>query len=483
MSSPALVWLRRDLRLDDNPALAAAAARAAIIPVFVWSPHEEAPWAPGAASRVWLHHSLAALRDALRARGLELLITRGDAQQVLVDLAARTGACAVYWNRLYEPALSARDASIEGALRARGLEVLSFAGTLLHEPHTIENRQGRAFRVFTPFHRHCAALGPPRAPVAAALTLTAAPSPSRGLALDALELLPRIDWSGGIRDAWTPGEAGAARELDTFADAAVEHYAQARDQPHLDGVSRLSPHLHFGEITPHRIWHRLARQWPGRGEGSVSVKVEPFTRQLYWREFAHHLLHHFPHTTEQALSAKFRTFSWRSDPPALRAWARGLTGYPLIDAGMRELWHTGWMHNRVRMNVASFLVKHLLIDWREGARWFWDTLVDADLANNTMGWQWAAGCGADAAPYFRIFNPVLQGQRFDARGTYVRRWIPELARLPDAHIHAPWAAPAQVLSDAGVRLGHGYPHPIVEHAAARKLALATLARSNVAKDR
>ena len=470
-----LVWFRRDLRLDDNPALAAAAARGRVVPVFTWCPQEEGEWAPGAASRVWLHMSLQALEASLARRHLSLVIRRGDgAARVLLDLARETGATAVHWNRLYEPAVVERDTALKRELRAQGLEAHSHGGALLHEPHTVKTRQDTPFRVFTPFYRHASGLGPPRAPEPAPKPLTGPGKAPRSDALDALGLLPAIDWAGGIRDAWRPGEAGAARELEAFADDAVAHYEQGRDRPAQTGTSRLSPHLHFGEISPRRVWHTLAAAWPGRGDGAVSVQVEPFTRQLYWREFAHHLLFHYPQTAREPLAPKFRRFPWADAPRAREAWQRGRTGYPLVDAGMRELWATGWMHNRVRMNVASFLVKHLLTHWLDGARWFWDTLVDADLANNTMGWQWAAGCGADAAPYFRIFNPVRQGERFDPDGAYVRRWVPELAKLPAGHVHAPWAAPAGVLREAGVTLGEDYPRPIVDHKEARARALAAL---------
>jgi deoxyribodipyrimidine photo-lyase len=474
----ALVWFRRDLRLDDHPALGAAAARGRVLPVFLWSPAEDGAWAPGAASRLWLHHSLCALREALAQRGLGLLVRRSTAAApALLALAKETGAEAVHWNRLYEPASVARDAEVKRALREAGVEAHSHNGALLNEPHTVATRQGSPFRVFTPFYKHCAALGPPREPRPVPRGLKGPRPAPRSETVDSLGLLPAVDWAGGIRAAWSPGEAGARRELESFADATVAHYGEGRDQPALAGTSRLSPHLHFGEISPQRVWHTLATGWPGRGRHSVSVQVEPFTRQLYWREFAHHLLFHFPHTTSEPLAAKFERFPWADEPALREAWQHGRTGYPLVDAGMRELWHTGWMHNRVRMNVASFLVKHLLSHWLHGARWFWDTLVDADLANNTLGWQWAAGCGADAAPYFRIFNPVRQGERFDPRGDYVRRWVPELAALPAEHLHAPWEAPAQVLAGAGVTLGTHYPRPVVDHKEARRRALAALDRT------
>jgi deoxyribodipyrimidine photo-lyase len=477
-----VVWLRRDLRLADNPALAAAADRGRVVPVYVWSPQEEGDWSPGSASRWWLHHSLQALDRDLRERGSRLLLRRGPAARALADLAQDSGADAVYWNRLYDPLLVERDATLERDLRALGLDACSHAGGLFNEPNAIRNRQGTPFKVFTPFYKHCSSLGAPRRPRPRPVQLVSPRRWPRGCALAELALLPDIDWAHGLREAWQPGEAGALRELDRFADADVEHYAEGRERPDICGVSRLSPHLHFGEVSPHFIWHTLAARWPGRAANGLSASVEPYVRQLYWREFAHHLLLHFPHTVERPLAPAFACFPWRDDEKELQAWRHGRTGYPLVDAGMRELWATGWMHNRVRMNVASFLVKHLLGSWTHGARWFWDTLVDADLANNTMGWQWAAGCGADAAPYFRIFNPIRQGERFDPTGAYVRRWVPELAELPATHIHAPWNASARALADAGVRLGQDYPRPLVDHAEARRRALEALARSRGNQD-
>jgi deoxyribodipyrimidine photo-lyase len=301
------------------------------------------------------------------------------------------------------------------------------------------------------------------------------------LQISKLGLEPKVDWAGGLRQTWRPGERGASRQMKAFLDRAIETYSTDRDRPDRRGTSRLSPHLHFGEIGVRQIWHAVRRH--GAAADPSEEMHATYLRQIAWREFSYHLLFHFPDTPRQALRPEFRRFPWRVDRKRLRAWTRGMTGYPLVDAGMRELWHTGWMHNRVRMLAASFLVKHLMIPWQEGAAWFWDTLVDADLANNTMGWQWSAGCGADAAPYFRIFNPVIQGEKFDPDGEYVRRWVPELTRLPNRWIHKPWEAPAELLSKAGVELGKNYPRPIVEHAAARKRALAALAARSVAGDK
>jgi deoxyribodipyrimidine photo-lyase len=467
MAGATLLWLRNDLRLADNPALEEAIARGApVVPLFVWHPDESGPWAPGAASRVWLHHSLTALAQALRERGSRLVVRVGDPARVVEQVARESGASAVTWNRRYEPTDVARDSALKARLRESGLEAHSHAAALLLEPHEVRTGKGEPYRVFTPYWKACLALPEPRAPLPEPAVI---PTPARwpaGETVEALGLLPTIDWAGGIRRAWTPGRTGALEALDQFGYGALAAYADGRDRPAAPGVSHLSPHLHFGELSPREVWHAVRAA--GRPAG------DPFLRQLTWRDFAHHLLFHFPRTVESPMDPRFERFPWARDDDALEAWQAGRTGYPLVDAGMRQLWLTGWMHNRVRMVVASFLVKHLLVHWLAGARWFWDTLVDADLANNTMGWQWVAGCGADAAPYFRIFNPVAQGERFDPAGAYVGRWLPEIAKLPAKWLHKPWQAPASVLSHAGVRLGESYPNPIVDHTAARQRALAAL---------
>jgi deoxyribodipyrimidine photo-lyase len=480
-----IVWFRLDLRLADNPALHAAVERGRpIVPVFIWSPDEEGAWAPGAASRWWLHQSLKSFDASLRELGSRLILRRGPSLPSLRELVKETGADSVFWNRRYEPALIARDTEIKKTLQADGLQVESFNSALLFEPWEIKNSTGKPFQVFTPFWRAClsrsatpggvadksavAGRVPPRG---TSSTLLAPSLWPKSLPLASLELEPKLDWASGMRAAWKPGEAGAKEQFDRFLKEAVTEYPQGRDRPDLAGTSRLSPHLHFGEISPRQIWERCSRARRARHQASDSFSA--YLRQLGWREFAHHLLYHFPHTPDAPLRSEFARFPWTKDPKALKAWQRGRTGYPLVDAGMRELWTTGWMHNRVRMVVASLLVKDLLLPWQEGARWFWDTLVDADLANNTLGWQWVAGCGADAAPFFRIFNPVNQGEKFDPNGDYVRRWCPELARLPAPWIRKPWEAPPAVLQDAGVALDRTYPKPIIRHAIARMRALAT----------
>lgn len=475
MRAPAVVWLRHDLRLEDNPALKRAAEEFAVIPLFIWAPDEEGNWPPGAASRWWLHHSLAALEKRCQQHGLRLIVRRGPTLEALRRLVSETQAKAVFWNRRYEPAIVSRDRGLKSTLRAWGLVAESSGGGLLFEPTQVLTQQGKPYQVFTPFHKACLARSAPPRPTPVPTSIV---PPSRwpaSLELPDLNLLPGIDWAEGIRAVWRPGEAGGHELLDRFVRQGAADYLDERDRPAHEGTSRLSPYLHFGELSPHQVWWAVQDSISPAMPGAQRRQAEGYLRQLVWREFAYHLLFHFPHTAEAPLRPEFSRFPWRSDLNDLRAWQRGRTGYPLVDAGMRELWTTGWMHNRVRMNVASFLVKHLRISWLEGAKWFWDTLVDADLANNTLGWQWTAGCGADAAPYFRIFNPMLQSAKFDPEGAYVARWVPELARLPAPGRFAPWTVAEQDLAAAGVRLGRNYPAPRVTHEAARSAALAALA--------
>ena len=462
----AIVWFRHDLRLDDNPALRTAVEEGFTpIPVYVHAPAEEGEWAPGAASQAWLHHALTALDGDLRRRGSRLVIRQGASEPVLHELIAASGATAVFWNRKYEPATQPRDAALKKALREQGLRAESFNGSLLIEPWDIATQQGQPYKVFTRFWRTALTLWRPPALWSAPSRLPAFDAGLAGDALDALRLISRLGWDAGFWDVWTPGEAGAREALDIFIDGALNGYRSDRDRPDRVGTSRLSPHLHFGEIAPWRIVADLERA----RTAANSADMDGYIRELGWREFAYHLLHHFPHTTTQNLNPRFEHFDWAQvDPDALDAWQRGRTGVPIIDAGLRELWATGYMHNRVRMIVASYLTKHLRYHWLQGARWFWDTLVDADLANNTLGWQWTAGTGADAAPYFRVFNPVTQAEKFDPKGTYIARWVPELASIPVPARFAPWQAP-ELLS----KLARGYPRrPIVDLAAGRDGALA-----------
>jgi deoxyribodipyrimidine photo-lyase len=464
--SIAIVWFRRDLRLADNAALHHACAHhETVLPLYIHAPQEEGNWGLGGASRWWLHHALHALDKDFRRHHGALHIRQGDSLAMLLEAVKQSGAEAVYWNRLYEPASIARDTQIKAALRAQGVAVHSFGGALWHEPWAIATQEGQPYRVFTPFWRKLR-------PQVEAIEPLPVPSPLRvmplksGESLSALALLPTIAWDKGMRDAWAPGEKGAHGMLELFADDAAGDYAVARDLPWRHGTSRLSPHLHFGEITPRQIFHDLGAMFRAR-DRKRRPDLEPFLRELGWREFAHHLLYHFPATPTENFNPRFQAFSWAPDNQGeLQRWQQGRTGIPFVDAGMRELWHTGWMHNRVRMIVASFLTKNLRQHWLHGARWFWDTLVDADLANNTLGWQWVAGCGADAAPYFRVFNPVTQGQKFDPKGVYLRRWLPELADAPDACVHEPW-------KDAALLKRSGYPAPMVDLGESRQAALAT----------
>ncbi len=461
--SVALVWFRRDLRLQDNPALQAALDAGHVpVPVYIHAPHEEGDWAPGGASNTWLHRSLAALDADLRARGSSLVLRQGDSQAQLQALIEQTGAVAVYWNRKYEPATQPRDAKIKRALREQGIEADSYNGSLMFEPWDVATQQGGPYKVFTPFWRN--ALTRLQLPAQ-----THAPEDMRahrvsGESLEALNLAPSIPWDRQFWDHWQPGEAGAHEALTVFIDGALNGYREQRDLPDRVGTSLLSPHLHFGEIAPWQIVRRLQ----GERSASRDADIDGYIRELGWREFSYHLLHHFPQTPDHNLNPRFDQFQWaKPDAEALRAWQQGRTGIPIVDAGLRELWATGYMHNRVRMIVASYLCKHMRQHWREGARWFWDTLVDADLANNTMGWQWVAGTGADAAPYFRIFNPVTQSQKFDPQARYITRWVPELAALPVKARFAPWQSP-QLLAECAP----GYPAlPLVDLSEGRDAAL------------
>ncbi|MDH4108862.1 MAG: DNA photolyase family protein [Gammaproteobacteria bacterium] len=464
---PVIAWFRQDLRLDDNPAFHAAAEHGGpVLPVYVLDDDNAGEWAMGAASRWWLHRSLAALAESLDGH---LYLLRGNAATLLPELARATRATAVHWNRCYEPWRIARDQRIKSELKDAGVTVRSHNGSLLFEPQLVAKADGTPYKVFTPFYRNgCLRQAPaPREPL---------PRPSAyalatfggGLPLEKLSLLPDIPWYRGMAAEWNPGERGASDRLARFLHAGIRHYREGRNRPDQAFVSRLSPHLHFGEISPHTVWHAAKTLESDR---DIAAEIDHFLSELGWREFSHNLLYHWPGLPRENLQRKFNRFPWREDEDALRRWQRGLTGYPIVDAGMRELWRTGYMHNRVRMIVGSFLVKNLLLDWRHGEDWFWDTLVDADLANNSASWQWIAGCGADAAPYFRIFNPVAQGRKFDPDGDYVRRYVPELGRLPDRYLHAPWEAPAGILQSAGVTLGADYPAPIVDLKASRERAL------------
>ncbi|WP_291150484.1 deoxyribodipyrimidine photo-lyase [Hyphomicrobium sp.] len=475
--APIIVWFRRDLRLSDHPALSAAVANgSAVVPCFIFDEAAAGAWRAGGASRWWLHGSLDALGRAIAEKGGHLILRRGDTAKELIALAAKTGAKAVYASRAFEPWASRQEHDVRNALSEEGIEFKRFGGTLLHDPDQLKTQADTPFKVYTPFWRALSqrvTVGRVRAAPAKLVMPAKAP---KSVPLASWGLLPaKPDWAAGFRDAWVPGEEGAQDRLTEFLDEALAGYKDMRNRPDRIGTSRLSPHLAFGEISPRQCWSAAEAASAHQGRSSDEGR-ETFLKELAWREFSAHLLHHFPTLPDEPFREEFAAFPWKRDAAGLKAWQKGLTGYPIVDAGMRELWATGWMHNRVRMIVASFLIKDLLVPWAEGEAWFWDTLVDADLANNSASWQWVAGSGADAAPYFRIFNPVTQGKTFDPEGVYVRRWVPEIAALGDDAIHAPWEAPAGILKAAGVQLGTTYPLPIVDHGEARRAALAALER-------
>ncbi len=470
----AIVWLRRDLRLADNPALTAALKAAThVVPLYI---HDESylkyRWPIGEASRWWLHHSLQSLQASLRAKGSDLLLRQGQALTVLSELADTLKAEYVFWNRLYEPVLIDRDKSIKEGLAEKSVSCKSFAASMLQEPWQVKTRQGTIYQVYTPFWKTYQREYDPAKLHASPRSMPALPAKLKKVPLNTLELLPDIKWYGGLEAHWSPGEPAAQHQLRELSDDIIVNYPTDRDLPEYEGTSLLSPYLHFGELSPRQIYHKVLRLMQASTKPGVVQGGEAYLKQLVWRDFAHYLLFHFPYTVNKPLKQAFASFPWRQNYAGdLQRWQQGVTGIPIVDAGMRQLWHTGWMHNRVRMIVASLLTKNLLIPWQEGANWFWDTLLDADLANNTLGWQWVAGSGADAAPYFRIFNPVTQGERFDAAGNYVRTWLPELAKLPGQYIHKPWLAPTTVLSEANVVLGENYPEPIVDLQQSRQAAL------------
>jgi deoxyribodipyrimidine photo-lyase len=463
---PIIVWFRNDLRLADNPALRHAAnSGRPVIPLYIL---DQTPSARpmGAASLWWLERSLKNLGEDLEKIGNKLILRRGVAAEVLDDVIAHGGATCVLWNRLYDRASIDRDTEIKTRLKGSGVDCESFNAGLLNEPWAIQNGSRQPYKVFTPYWRaareHLDHVDVELAPK----HLESPEHLPHSESLSSWRLHPtKPDWSKGF-ELWEPGEAGALARLNDFLTGPVDGYGEGRDRPAVEATSRLSPHLHFGEIGPRQVWV-AARSAAEHGD-APAVEVEKFLSEVGWREFNHSILFHWPELPTKSFRPEFDAFPWKSDPAAFEAWTKGETGYPIVDAGMRELWATGFMHNRVRMIVASFLIKHLLVDWREGEAWFWDTLVDADLANNIGNWQWVAGSGADASPYFRIFNPIAQGEKFDPRGIYVRRWIPELNGAPDELIHKPWTGALHLPADAK-RL---YSRPIVDHAKARERAMA-----------
>ncbi|GIW44499.1 MAG: deoxyribodipyrimidine photo-lyase [Candidatus Binatia bacterium] len=471
-----VVWFYNDLRVGDNEALLAACRRGAVIGLYTWTPSELGDRAPGAARRWWLHHALTSLAASLEPLGIPLVLRQAERAEVAVeDVLRETEADAVYWNKRYDPAVSERDRRIAASLRRRGIWVAEYDGWLLHDPASFRTEHGDAYRVFTPFWRRFTRhTPPPPRPRPTGYFRPRWHPNSDDLA--AWRLLPHVPWDREFYPTWEPTEQGAERAIEQFVRLKLPAYARKRDFPACEGTSRLSPYLATGQISPRQIWYRVSTA------GTEKQFAEPFLRQLAWREFAYHVLESHPNLHEQPLRAEFRHFPWKDIAMSdLRRWQRGHTGIPIIDAGMRQLWRTGWMHNRARMIVASWLTKNLQGDWRIGEQWFWDTLVDADPANNAFGWQWVAGCGADAAPYWRVFQPLRQAKRFDPNGDYVRRWVPELAQLPDQFVHEPWLAPPEVLQRAGVKLDTTYPAPMLDPVESRRAALAAFAafrRSN-----
>lgn len=466
MNNPLVYWLRKDLRVSDNPTLTAAVKTGKpILAVYVLDQNPDDKWAMGAASRWWLHHSLTSLQRSLSKLRIQLVLRKGPVIIEIDSVLCETKADALYFSRMYEP----YEASVEQQIfeqYSQHIEVKRFRGYLLHEPETIRTGNGSPYKVFTPFYKAWQKQPQPQQPLTGPAEIRAYNKKVTGQLLQEWGLLPaQPDWAAQFTDIWQPGESGAQKQLNSFITQSSSKYSILRNRPDVSGTSRLSAYLHFGEISPRQIWNAV------QNHHKIPDNGETYLRQLIWREFSYHLLANWPDLPDQAFKPEFNKFRWQQNNTGLIAWQRGQTGYPIVDAGMRELWKTGWMHNRVRMIVASFLVKDLLIPWQLGESWFWDTLVDANLANNASGWQWVAGCGADAAPYFRIFNPVLQGQKFDPKGDYVRTWVPELKSLPVKYIHSPWLAPQSALASARIELGKQYPYPIVDHSEARDRAL------------
>jgi deoxyribodipyrimidine photo-lyase len=464
-SRVAIVWFRQDLRLLDNPALTEALRQADhVVPLYVL-PDGPAGASLGGAARWWLHHSLAALQSTLAETGATLCLRHGNPAEIVAALAAETGAATVHVNICTEPHWRDIDETLGELLRNESRRLERHLGATLFNPDEIRTKTGGIYGMYTPFANAVRAMRPPRQPLKTPQQIPAPAKQPRSEHLTEWKLLPtKPDWSGGMRATWTPGEAHARERGRAFLRGAVKQYDTGRNLPGQDLTSMLSPHLHWGEISAHTLWHALHRK-------PLTEAENVYAAELIWRDFSNYLLWHKPHLPTAPLRAEFENLPWRDDPKSLHAWQRGQTGVPIVDAGMRQLWHTGWMHNRVRMIVASFLVKHLLIDWRAGAAWFMDTLVDADLAANSGNWQWVAGTGIDSQPFFRVFNPVSQGEKFDGDGAYVRRYVPELARLPDKYLHAPWAAPPLILREAGVTLGQTYPAPLIDLAEGRTRAL------------
>jgi len=458
--STALLWFHNDLRLGDNPALVKAIESGKpVIPLFIWD-ENDSDLHTGRAAMWWLHQSLDKLSSRIEGLGNKLILRKGNPKDIIKEIIDEHNVSTIYLNRRFEPPIIKRDQHI-----LSDIDHTVTNGNLLFNPEDIRTMQDKQYTVFTPFWKNCKAKSEPHEPLPTPSSIPAPKKLPDSLSLDQMQLLPKIKWYTTFEKKWRPGEEEANRILIHFLKSEARKYGKQRNIPGVRGTSRLSPYLRFGEISPNTIWHE-SKPYDNPG-------TEHFVREVGWREFSYHLMVNFPFLANNALRENFENFPWRDSEEDYTAWTKGMTGYPIVDAGMRELYATGWMHNRVRMIVASFLVKHLLIDWKKGERWFFDTLVDGDFCSNNAGWQWTAGCGADAAPYYRIFNPILQGKKFDTAARYVRRWVPEIADIPNESIHAPWELSEDQLQSYGVTLGKTYPKPIVNHEFARKRALDT----------
>ena len=466
----AIHWFRQDLRLSDNPALDSAAQYETLIPIYILDEVNSGEFKMGAASKWWLHQSLTKLNESLDGK---LLVYQGNPHEILNKLIEEQEVSYVTWNRCYEPWRIDRDKEIKRNFEDKNVAVESFSASLLWEPWTISKDDGTPYRVFTPFYKKgCLNSEEPRLPAGKVDLSNLYSEDLSSDSITDLNLLPTIKWYKSFEEEWNPGEIGAEQNLNSFLDSGLLNYKEGRNFPSQEFVSRLSPHLHFGEISPNEVWYRAKTK---EGISGIDKSLAHFHSELGWREFSYYLLYHFPDLPNKNFQEKFDIFPWQENEEFLALWQKGNTGYPIVDAGMRELWQTGYMHNRLRMIVGSFLVKNLLIDWRFGERWFWDCLVDADLASNSASWQWVAGSGADAAPYFRIFNPITQGLKFDPEGEYTKKYVPELRDLPNKYLFSPWEAPENILADAGIELGKNYPKPMVDLKLSRETALEAFA--------
>ena len=465
MEKISIIWFRQDLRLADNPALFEACKSNKILPIYIYDDKNQGEFEIGEAKKVWLHHSLSSLNEDLSNN---LSFFKGSPKTIIEELIVEFKIENVFWNRCYQPWQIKRDQQIKEFLNNKDINCESFNGSLLWEPWKVLKNDGTPFKVFTPYYKNgCLVNIEPRKPLDKP-TLPKMVKSNKSSNINGLNLLPSLKWNSTIEEVWSFGEKKANEKLDYFLENGLNNYKKGRDFPASDFVSKLSPHLHHGEISPNQAWHAAKNK-------SESDDCYHFCSELGWREFSYYLLYHFPDLPNKNLQKKFDNFQWDKNKVLLEAWQKGQTGYPIIDAGMRQLYKTGWMHNRVRMIVGSFLVKNLLLHWHHGRDWFWDCLVDADLASNSAGWQWIAGCGADAAPYFRIFNPITQSQKFDPEGEYIREFVPEIKNLPNKFLFEPYEAPEGILKTHGIKLGETYPYPIVNLKESRLKALDTFA--------